>query len=408
MFLTLDPDSARRPGIATGRVVATMLPVLMLAVACSNSTNAPVPALMTIAPDTVTLQRLDSVQLTVVVSDKDTAPITGAKVTFASSDPTIIRVSAAGKVLAVGGIGPATVTVTAGGVAQSAVINVFGRVALNSAPYGAAASVNGVVYITPILGPAVRRLNVSTYALTDVVLVGGDPAQVQFDGAGTTAFVTKRAGGLVGIINVASHSQTDSIVVPGNPYPIRVLPNGATAFVTSTDGWLYKLDVGSHSIVDSLLMPDPALQMAWGPGDSLLYVSSEGLGTVTEVRVATMTVVRTIPVGGTPQALAVAPNGSELYVADESGPLRIMSLVTMNQVDTVATGGATFGVALNPTGSTLYVGTTAGKIVVIDRLSRSILRVYSVGGTPRLIAVDPVSGTAVVPNEAGEWIDVVR
>jgi DNA-binding beta-propeller fold protein YncE len=393
---------------ANVRKVLAGLVSLLSAAACSDSTSSPVPAILVVTPDTVTLARLDSIPLTVLVSDKDTNPITGANLTFASSDPAIVQVSSTGLIRSVGGIGPATVTVTAGPVSYPVAVNVFASVALPDAPYGVAASTTGVVYVAPILGPAVRRLNLSDFTLSDAVLVGGNPAQVQFNAAGTTAFVTKRASGLIGVVNVASHSQTDSIAVPGNPYPIRVSPDGATAFVTSTAGWLYKIAVASRSRVDSLLMPDPALQLAWGPGDSLLFVSSEGLGTVTEVRVATMAVVQTILVGGTPQGLAVSPNGSELYVADESGPLRIMSLVTGNQIGTVATGGSTFGVALAPNGATLYVGTTAGKILVVNRASRAILRVYDVGGTPRLIAVDPVTLDAVVPNEAADRIDIVR
>ena len=381
---------------------------LLSAAACRDSTNSPVPAILVVTPDTVTLARLDSIPLTVLVSDKDTNAITSAKVTFASSDTAIVRVSSTGVIRSTGGIGPATVTVTAGPISHPVAVNVFASVALPDAPYGVAASTAGVVYVAPILGPAVRRVNLSNFTLSDAVLVGGNPAQVQFNDAGTTAFVTKRASGLVSVINVASHTQTDSIAVPGNPYPIRVSPGGTTAYVTSTVGWLYKIDVASRTRIDSLVMPDPALQVAWGPGDSLLYVSSQFLGTVTEVRVASMAVRRTIPVGGTPQGLTVSQDGAELYVADESGPLRIVSLATGNQIDTVATGGSTFGVALSQNGATLYIGTTAGKILVVNRLSRTILRVYDVGGTPRLIAIDPVTHDAVVPNEAANRIDIVR
>jgi DNA-binding beta-propeller fold protein YncE len=382
-----------------------------LAAACSDSTSpppAPVPALVVVAPDTVTLPRLDSVQLSVLVADKDTVPITGATLTYVSSDPAIVTVTDSGRVHAVGGIGSATVSISAGTVIAHAVINVFGRVALANAPYGVAASAGGVVYITPILGPAVRRLDLSTLTLTDAVAGGGDPAQVQFDATGATAFVTKRAAGLVAIVDVATHAQIDSVFVPGDPYPIRVSSDGAAAFVTSNSGWLYKIDVASRAIVDSVQMPDPSLQLAWGPGDSLLYVSSEVLGTVTEVRTASLAVARVIDVGGYPQALVVAPDGSELYVADQAGPLRIFDLATETQVDTVATGGGTFGLALTPNGNTLYVGTTLGRIFVVDRSTRAIQRVYTLGGTPRLIAVDPITGAAVVPNEAGETVDVVR
>lgn len=401
------PPFRTRGRTPTGRLLAALAILISLA-ACNDSTSAPVPALLVVTPDTVLLQRLDSVQLTVLVSDKDTMPITGARVTFASSDGTIISVSATGMVHAVGGIGPATVIVTAGSVGQNVAVNVFGRVAIANAPYGVAASSAGVVYVAPILGAAVRRVNLSTFTLTDAIPVGGDPAQVAFAGAGATALVTKRASGSVGVIDVATRTQVDTIAIPGNPYPIRISANGSTAYVTSTVGWLYKIDVASRTRIDSVAAPDPALQIALGPGDSLLYFSSQFAGTVTEVRTATMVVVRSFATGGTPQGLAVSQNGAELYVADEAGPLRIWSLASASEIDTVATGGNTFGVSLTPDGTKLFVGTTAGAIFLINRVTRAIMHRVDVGGTPRNIAVDPVTGYAVVPNEAGGWIDIVK
>lgn len=286
-------------------------------------------------------------------------------------------------------------------------LKAIARIPWANAPYGVAVSRTGVVYVAPILGPAVRRINMSTFTFSDSIQVGGNPAQVAFASA-ASALVTKRASGSVGIVNVASQTETDTIVIPGSPYPIRISSNGSTAYVTSTAGWLYKIDIASKSRIDSVSAPDPSLQLAIGPGDSLLYVSGENTGTVTEIRASTMAVVRTFPTGGTPQGLTVAADGSELYIADEAGPLRIWSLSSGKQVDTVATGGHTFGVSLSTNGTALYVGTTAGKIFLINRLTRAVLDSLVVGGTPRNIAVDPVTGYAIVPNEAGNWIDVVK
>ena len=331
---------------------------------------------------------------------------------FLSSDTSIAVVSGTGLVTAKK-IGQATLQVSSGSLltfVSVAVLdsNVIARVPLADAPYGVAASSAGVVYVAPILGPAVRRINMTTFTLTDAVPVGGNPAQVAFAGTGATALVTKRASGSIGIIDVATHTQIDTIKIPGGPYPIRISANGSTAYVTSTAGWLYKVDIASRTRIDSVAAPDPALQIALGPGDSLLYVSSEFAGTVTEVRTSTMAVVRTFPTGGVPQGLAVSQDGAELYVADEGGPLRIWSLTSATQIDTVATGGGTFGIALTPDGTKLFVGTTAGKIFLVNRTTRAIIHAINAGGTPRNIAVDPITGYAVVPNEAGGWVDIVK
>jgi DNA-binding beta-propeller fold protein YncE len=389
-----------------------VITTMALVIGCHDSTGAGGrPAFLVVDPDSVDLFLFDSLQLSASVLDEDSALISGASVTFLSTDTSIAKVSSLGVIHSGGTPGRATIVVTADTLHKTVPVNVkpiVARISLADAPYGVAASDAGVVYVAPILGPAVRRIDMTTFTLTDAITVGGNPTQVAFVGAGGTAVVTKRASGSIGVIDVATHAQIDTIAIPGSPYPIRVTGNGTTAYVTSNAGWLYKVDIASRTRIDSLAMSDPSLQLALGPGDSLLYVASQFLGSVTEVRTATMVVKRTFMTGGTPQGVAVSQNGAELYVSDEGGPLRIWSLSSATEIDTVSTGGGTFGVALTPDGTKLFVGTTAGVIFKIDRASHGILSRLDVGGTPRNIAVDPVTGYAVVPNEAGGWIDIVK
>lgn len=465
---------------------------------CSNSsTGAAVPAFLVVSPDSITLFRFDSTALTVHVLDKDSALLTGAAVTFRSSDTNTVRVTPVGVVGSVGPTGKATVRISAGGVTKTVPVtvtgkpksisaspadtsiklgasyqirtrvldslgdsvanaprtfhstdttiavvsgtglvtgrkpgqvfvqvasgtvgtfvsvsvldsNVIARIPLANAPYGVAASSAGVVYVTQVLAFAVRRIDMATLKLTDSIPVGADPIQVAFAGAGATALATKRLSHSIGIIDVATHAQIDTIAIPGDPYPIRISANGATAYVTSTAGWLYKIDIASRTRIDSVPAPDPSTQLTLGPGDSLAYFSSEFAGTVTEVRTATMTAVRTFTTGGTPQALAVSQNGAELYVADESGPLQVWSLASATRIDSVPAVRNAFGMALTPDGTKLFVGTSTGKIFLVNRTTRGVIHSIDVGGNARNVAVDPVTGYAVVPNESGGWVDIVK
>ena len=417
--VTFQPGNAAMVTVSATGVVHSVGPLGKTSIVVSSGTlHRTIPVTITTIPHAIILAPTDtsirlgaSFVLRAVVVDSFGDSLANAPRTYQSGDTTVATISASGLVVSKGS-GSATLSVQSGFLAAATDVfvqdsNVVAHIPWGKAPYGVAASSAGVVYVTPILGPAVRRIDMSAFTFTDSIQVGGDPAQVSFANPGT-ALVTKRAGGSVGIIDVATHTQTASIPVPGSPYPIRITGNGSTAYVTSTDGWLYKIDIASKSRIDSVSSPDPSLQLALGPGDSLLYVSGEFAGTVTEIRTSTMTVVRTFTTGGTPQGLAVAPDGSELYIADEAGPLRIWSLSSGTQVDTVATGGNTFGVALSSDGTKLFVGTTAGSIFLVNRLTRAVMHRIRVGGTPRNIAVDPVTGYAIVPNEAGNWVDVVK
>jgi len=371
------------------------------------------PKTLVVNPTDTTIRQGRSYQLRTVVLDSLGDSVASQPRTYQSQNSAIVLVSTSGVVTTGSLAGQTSIRVSSGALTAFAAVtvkdtNIVARVPLAGAPYGVAASVNGVVYVTPIVGPAVRRVNMTTFTLSDSIQVGGDPAQVAFNGAGDTAYVTKRASGAVGIISVATHAQIDTVAVPPSPYPILVTANGSTAYVATLNGWLYKLDLASRARVDSTAVPASPLHLTFGPGDSLLYVSSHNAGTVTEVRAATMATRRTFTVGGVPQAVRVSQDGAELYIADEAGPLRVWGLTGGTEIDTVHTGGGTFGVALTPDGTKLYVTTTLGKVLLVNRGTRTIIRTIVVGGTPRLVAVDPVTGYAVVPNEGGGWVDIVR
>jgi DNA-binding beta-propeller fold protein YncE len=102
----------------------------------------------------------------------------------------------------------------------------------------------------------------------------------------------------------------------------------------------------------------------------------------------------------------MAPNGSTLYVADDSnGRVLFVNRATGAITNSVAVTGA-FGIAIAPDGNTLYVTTNPGKIVVINVASATITKQESTEGQPRQIIVLPDGNTALAANLGG-WVDMV-
>jgi DNA-binding beta-propeller fold protein YncE len=129
---------------------------------------------------------------------------------------------------------------------------------------------------------------------------------------------------------------------------------------------------------------------------------------VLEVNMFTMSVSRTFAIGGLTQAMALAPDNSELYVANENGNMYVVTLESGAVAPPVPLGGSGFGLALGPDGSTIFVGLfLEGQIKVVGRTSRNVMRTIRTGGSPREMAVDPVTQLVVVANLSG-WVDLVR
>jgi len=235
------------------------------------------------------------------------------------------------------------------------------------------------------------------------------PTYITFNPSGSKAFVANQGSQNIGIIDVATGVQEATIPVTGDPVPVIVSPDGTTLYTTTNVPKLWKIDIATRTVLGSMDLPVTSHQLAFHPTDpSRLYVATRAGGTVLEVSVSTLTVLRTFAVGGQTQWMAISPTANELYVADENGDLQVWNLTTGTSAGSIVTGGSTLGVILTPDESTLYVTRLSGQILVIDRASRTILKTIVMGGRPFGLGYHAGSGNVAVANDQGGWVDIVR
>jgi YVTN family beta-propeller protein len=138
-----------------------------------------------------------------------------------------------------------------------------------------------------------------------------------------------------------------------------------------------------------------AAGIAVTPDGSKVYVTNEFSNTVTGISTATNTVIPPpIPVGNTPFGIAISPDGSKVfvYVANfVSGTVSVISPPT-NAVTTIPAGGiGPEGLALTPDGTKLYVA---------DQGSNHV----SVIATATNIVIPPPIGVGRAPAAFGKFI----
>jgi YVTN family beta-propeller protein len=112
--------------------------------------------------------------------------------------------------------------------------------------------------------------------------------------------------------------------------------------------------------------------------------------------------------------MAVSPDGTELYVANESGFLEIWNLTTGERSASIPLSGAVeaptpggFGLALSPDAEQIYVAAGYNGLVVVDRQTRAVVNRIRTGGDPRRVAFTTAVSPAVVTNSGG-WVDFIR
>ena len=128
------------------------------------------------------------------------------------------------------------------------------------------------------------------------------------------------------------------------------------------------------------------------------YITNQGVypnfsNNVTVIDTTTNKVVTTIDVGLAPAGVAVAPDGSKVYVANEAvnGTVSVIDTATNAVSATVAVGSSPIGVAVKPDGSKVYVANKGrhSTVSVIDTATDSVSTTIDVGLTPIGVAVTP-------------------
>ncbi|HSQ28933.1 MAG TPA: YncE family protein [Gemmatimonadaceae bacterium] len=273
-------------------------------------------------------------------------------------------------------------------------------------PFGIAVSRAGVVYVTQQDSNRVTRLDLPSTTPGVAISVGSDPGDVQFNTAGTAAYVSDFNGGGLHAIDVASNSQRAAATIAANAYRLALSWDEQRLFVSSTDGNVYVVDPATLTVTTTIHLGGPVQGLALTAAGQTLYASSTD-GTIFKIDAGTGVIQTSASHGGKPQDIALSRDDSRLYVANQAGWVDVLDASSLNRLQRLPVAGA-FGLALTPDDAQLFVTSPeSGALSILDALTGSMVASLHVGGVPRRVAFDATGKTAVVTNE-GNWVDVVR
>jgi YVTN family beta-propeller protein len=197
---------------------------------------------------------------------------------------------------------------------------------------------------------------------------------------GTLLFVTNERSGDLSVIDAAEGEVVATVPLGKRPRGIVLSPDRRALFIAL-----------SGSPIQG---PPGSPRRDVGPADR----SADGIG---EVDVAERRLRRVIQAGTDPEQLAISPDGTHLYVANEdAGQLSIVSLPSGDVVARVPVGEEPEGVAVRPDGAEVYVASEeTGEVAVIAASTHEVVARVPVGHRPRSIAFSPDGSRAYVTLE---------
>lgn len=252
--------------------------------------------------------------------------------------------------------------------------------------YGAALAAKGdMLYISDQVNETVFQINVATGATVHGYFVGSNPRGIAVDPAGTHVYVTDFASAGLSIINTTTQAvaDVDFSALSGGANPS---PSGVALNLSGTRAYVTDASVG-HRLCRIRLVSPPASvadgdcvvvgaadddganpnALAVSPDGTRVYVVNHGEATISAVDTGTFTVVRTFPLGfGSPNGIAISASGKRAYVGTGLGRIIVIDLTRVpdtNQdpVIDVIDDAAVFavnGLSMSPDGTRLLVADT--------------------------------------------------
>ncbi|WP_054865067.1 YncE family protein [Methanosarcina barkeri] len=170
---------------------------------------------------------------------------------------------------------------------------------------------------------------------------------------------------------------------------IAVTPDGKRVYVLAEGGPTSVIDTATNTIIATVNVGSYPGGIVITPDGKKAYVAN-GYNNVSVIDTATNIVVATVSDRiGSVSGIAVAPNGSKVYVAnygyganniyDGGGNISVIDTLTNKVTVMVPLGKYTYGVAITPDGTKLYVANDYSNVSVIDTSTNKVTSTVNIG-----------------------------
>jgi YVTN family beta-propeller protein len=190
------------------------------------------------------------------------------------------------------------------------------------------------------------------------------------------------------------------------PFALMVIVGAASA-----SGWpSSSLQDFPDSVVAHIPVGGDPHDITGLPDGSYLYIGNETDDHVTVVRTADRTVVARLTCGSAPWVVMSDPAGDKVYVANlNSGSVSVIRTSDNAVVATVPVGASPCLMACRPQGDFVYVANSASSSISVIRTSdNTVVATVGVGNGPRAVACLPDGNYVYTANYTGGDVSVIR
>ena len=214
----------------------------------------------------------------------------------------------------------------------------------------------------------VYRVNTSTFAIDQVVLVGAVPKYLAVSPDNKYVVVSNFCSLDVSIIDVSTGKEVQRIDVGLHPRGIAITSDSAIAYVTVMGGGIISaINLNDFTIRTIKSAGYTPRHVVLSPDNSVLYITNNKAGQVRAINPLTDTLIKSVATGTEPRTMVMSDDGLSLYVVNyQSDTMVKVRTSDMQVIQTLKTGRRPVGITYDAQMRRVWVANYTGSLWVFE------------------------------------------
>lgn len=277
--------------------------------------------------------------------------------------------------------------------------------------YASGLNASPFFYVCSTDSTDVQVIDQATGTVTATVSVAAKPVKVVAIADRNVVFVADTSG-QVNVVDTTSNTIIFSIPLDGIPCDLALSSDGQFLYALTVNGILSAIQTGTYATVQTISSLGFDSRATISPTGNQLCVSNKVLGVVfvyNQDPVSSQFVLTTTLTAGlhSPREIVFKPDGTIFYVFNTSNnSILVVDANALAAIKTVCLGAKPLAVAVAPDGTSIYVATdgsecsySSGNVFVVNPTTFSISAPIKVGASPHGITAD---GTTVYVTDESD------
>jgi YVTN family beta-propeller protein len=281
------------------------------------------------------------------------------------------------------------------------------------------ANIPARVYVPDEKSSNVVVIDPATFKIIGTFKVGSFPEHITPGWDGQLLYVNDMASSALTEIDPRTGRPNGTVIKVPNPYNLYFTPDGTRSIVvedqlhgapTDPNGLVF-YDRKTWTKVGTVPIPFAgANHMDFSADGKTLFLSCEYSGEIVAVNVASMQIVKTFHVGGSPTDVRLSPDGQVMFIANQvRNGIDVIDANSLQYLSFIRAGDGAHGLAISRDTTKLFItNRLAASLSVVDIATRKVIATWSIGGTPDMIAQSPDGSQLWISNRYSGSITVVN